>query len=330
MQATDAPVLQAGAAAAPAEDLGLKVLVVEDEPKAAEYLRQGLSESGFVVEVARDGTDGLHAAANGDHDLVILDVMLPGIDGFAVLSALRTSRQVPVLVLTARDRLDDKVRGFELGADDYLVKPFQFPELLARVRALLKRNQVIPADPVVRVADLEIDPIRHRATRGGQRIDLSAKEFALLSLLAQRTGQVLSRTQIASLVWDIHFDSDTNVIEVGMACVAHSCSHADRPGGARRSHHHGRSYRSRCGAFHDVGVRDASQGRRSLKGGLSTNFDHQENDENAAVISGRELHVDASSAVQVETAFAQRLPVIRHIEPSTFPAAGLEHASELG
>lgn len=194
----------------------VKILVVEDEVKAAEYLRQGLSESGYTVEVAHSGTDGLHAAANGDHDLVILDVNLPGIDGFAVLSALRTSRQVPVLMLTARDRVHDKVRGFDLGADDYLVKPFQFPELLARVRALLKRNQAVPVEPVLRVADLEIDPIRHRATRAGQRIDLSAKEFALLSLLTQRAGQVLSRTQIASLVWDIHFDSDTNVVEVAV------------------------------------------------------------------------------------------------------------------
>ena len=194
----------------------MKILVVEDETKAAEYIRQGLAESGYTVEVAHSGADGLHAATNGDHDLVVLDVMLPGIDGFAVLSALRTASQVPVLMLTARDRVDDKVRGFDLGADDYLVKPFQCPELLARVRALLKRTQAAPADPVVRVADLEIDPIRHRATRCGQRIDLSAKEFALLSLLAQRAGQVLSRTQIASLVWDIHFDSETNVVEVAV------------------------------------------------------------------------------------------------------------------
>lgn len=194
----------------------MKILVIDDEPKAADYLRQGLTESGYAVEVAHNGTDGLHAAANGDHDLVILDVMLPGIDGFAVLSALRTSRQVPVLMLTARGNTDDKVRGFGLGADDYLVKPFQFPELLARVRALLKRGQPVAVEPVLRAADLEIDPVRHRATRAGQRIDLSAKEFALLTLLAQKTGEVLSRTQIASLVWDIHFDSDTNVVEVAI------------------------------------------------------------------------------------------------------------------
>ena len=194
----------------------MKILVIEDEPRAAEYLRQGLTESGYAVEVAHNGTDGLHAAANGDHVLVILDIMLPGNDGFAVLSALRTSKQVPVLMLTARGKTDDKVRGFDLGADDYLVKPFQFPELLARVRALLKRGQPVTSDPVLRAADLEIDPVRHRATRAGQRIDLSAKEFALLTLLAQKTGEVLSRTQIASLVWDIHFDSDTNVVEVAI------------------------------------------------------------------------------------------------------------------
>ena len=194
----------------------MKILVIEDEPKVFGGLRQGLSEAGYAVEVAHNGTDGLHAAATGDHALVILDIMLPGIDGFAVLSALRTSRQVPVLMLTARGMTDDKVRGFELGADDYLVKPFQFPELLARVKALLKRGQPAPADPVLRLGDLEIDPVRHRATRSGQRIDLSAKEFALLTLLAQRTGEVLSRTQIASLVWDIHFDSETNVVEVAI------------------------------------------------------------------------------------------------------------------
>lgn len=194
----------------------MKILVIEDEPKAAEYLRQGLSESGYTVEVSHDGTDGLHAAATGDHHLIILDIMLPGIDGFAVLSAVRTSKQVPILMLTARGKTDDKVRGFELGADDYLVKPFQYPELLARVKALLKRGQVAPGNPVLKVEDLEIDPVRHRATRAGQRIDLSAKEFALLTLLMQKTGEVLSRTQIASLVWDIHFDSDTNIVEVAI------------------------------------------------------------------------------------------------------------------
>ena len=194
----------------------MKILVVEDERRAAEYLRQGLAESGFAVEVALNGTDGLHAAMNGDHDLVVLDVMLPGVDGFAVLSALRTAKQTPVLMLTARAQVNDKVRGFELGADDYLVKPFQFPELLARVRALLKRGKPAASDPVQRIADLEVDPIRHRATRAGRGIELSAKEFALLALLVQHAGEVLSRTQIASMVWDIHFDSETNVVDVAI------------------------------------------------------------------------------------------------------------------
>lgn len=194
----------------------MKILVVEDERRAAEYLRQGLAESGYAVEVAFNGADGLHAALNGDHDLVVLDVMLPGLDGFAVLAALRTAKQTPVLMLTARAQVDDKVHGFDLGADDYLVKPFQFPELLARVRTLLKRGKPATVDPVQRVADLEVDPVRHRATRGGQRIDLSAKEFALLALLVQKVGEVQSRTQIASLVWDIHFDSETNVVDVAI------------------------------------------------------------------------------------------------------------------
>lgn len=194
----------------------MKLLLIEDEKRAATYLEQGLREHGYSVELAHTGPDGLHAAATGDHDLVILDVMLPGVDGFAVLSALRTTKQTPVLMLTARGQTDDKVKGFEMGADDYLVKPFQFPELLARVRALLKRGSRTPDPETLRVADLEVDSVKHRAMRAGQRIDLSAKEFALLVLLIRRTGQVLSRTQIASMVWDINFDSETNVVEVAI------------------------------------------------------------------------------------------------------------------
>lgn len=194
----------------------MKLLLIEDEKRAAAYLEQGLSEHGYAVELAHTGPDGLHAAATGDHDLVILDVMLPGVDGFAVLSALRTSKQTPVLMLTSRGQTDDKVKGFELGADDYLVKPFQFPELLARIRALLKRGSRAPDPEVLRVGDLEVDSVKHRAVRAGQRIDLSAKEFALLVLLIRKTGQVLSRTQIASMVWDINFDSETNVVEVAI------------------------------------------------------------------------------------------------------------------
>ena len=194
----------------------MKILLIEDEASASAYLKQGLTESGFTTEVATNGSDGLHAAVTGDHDLVVLDLMLPGIDGFAVLSALRTSKETPVLLLTARSKVDDKVRGFDLGADDYLVKPFQFPELLARIRALLKRGSKATSDDLLRVADLEVDSVKHRANRGGRRIDLSAKEFALLVLFARRSGEVLSRTQIASLVWDINFDSDTNVVDVAI------------------------------------------------------------------------------------------------------------------
>ena len=194
----------------------MKILLIEDEARAAAYLQQGLAESGFAVEVAVNGVDGLHVAVDGDHDLIVLDVMLPGIDGFAVLSALRTSKQTPVLMLTARSNVDDKVKGFELGADDYLVKPFEFPELVARIRALLKRGTQQPADDVLRAADLDVDVVRHRATRAGQRIDLSAKEFALLVLFMRKAGQVLSKTQIASMVWDINFDTGTNAVEVAV------------------------------------------------------------------------------------------------------------------
>lgn len=194
----------------------MKILIVEDEPRAAQYLSQGLSEQGYVVEVALNGVDGLHCAVEGDHDLILLDVMLPGVDGFALLSALRTVKQTPVLMLTARGNTDDKVKGFDMGADDYLVKPFQFPELLARIRALLKRGSAIPTDHVLRVADLEVDPVKHRAIRSGKPVDLSAKELALLTMFMRRSGEVLSRTQIASLVWDINFDSDTNIIDVAI------------------------------------------------------------------------------------------------------------------
>ena len=194
----------------------MKILLIEDEARAAAYLQQGLAESGFAVEVAVNGVDGLHVAVDGDHDLIVLDVMLPGIDGFAVLSALRTSKQTPVLMLTARSNVDDKVKGFDLGANDYLVKPFEFPELVARIRALLKRGTQQPADDVLRAADLDVDVVKHRATRAGQRIELSAKEFALLVLFMRKAGQVLSKTQIASMVWDINFDTGTNAVEVAV------------------------------------------------------------------------------------------------------------------
>ncbi|WP_374262710.1 heavy metal response regulator transcription factor [Zoogloea sp.] len=195
----------------------MKILIVEDEPKTGDYLRQGLAEAGFTVDLARDGLDGLHLASTEDYDLVVLDVMLPGLDGWRVLQALRQAeREVPVLFLTARDSVDDRVKGLELGADDYLVKPFAFAELLARVRTLLRRGTKTKEADTLRVADLELDLPRRRVSRGGRRIDLTAKEFALLELLLRRHGEVLPRSLIASQVWDMNFDSDTNVIEVAV------------------------------------------------------------------------------------------------------------------
>jgi two-component system copper resistance phosphate regulon response regulator CusR len=193
----------------------MKILVVEDEPKAGDYLIKGLQESGYVADLARNGVDGLALALEHDYDLIVLDVMLPRMDGWAVLARLRERKHTPVLFLTARDDVADRVKGLELGADDYLVKPFAFAELLARIKTLMRRGPVREAD-VVRVADLEIDVLRRRVTRQSQRIELTAKEFALLHLLAKRQGEVLSRTQIASMVWDMNFDSDTNVVDVAI------------------------------------------------------------------------------------------------------------------
>lgn len=195
----------------------MKILIVEDELKTGDYLKQGLTEAGFMVDLARDGVDGLHLALTEAYDLAILDVMLPGIDGWGILTGIRRSgKDLPVMFLTARDAVDDRVKGLELGADDYLLKPFAFSELLARVRTLLRRGGKAPTDPFLRAADLELDLLRRRVSRAGQRIDLTAKEFALLELLLRRQGEVLPRSLIASQVWDMNFDSDTNVIEVAM------------------------------------------------------------------------------------------------------------------
>jgi len=194
----------------------MRILIVEDEAKTAKFLKKGLGEAGFVVDVAGDGTEGLHLALEVEFDLIILDVMLPSMDGWEVLSQLRRAgRRSPVLVLTARDAVHERVRGFDLGADDYVVKPFAFSELLARVRSLLRRAPPRQWE-TIRVADLQIDFMRQRATRAGQRLDLTSKEFLLLSLLARRAGEVLSRTLIAESVWDMNFDSDTNVVDVNV------------------------------------------------------------------------------------------------------------------
>ncbi|GHU00450.1 DNA-binding response regulator [Betaproteobacteria bacterium] len=198
----------------------MRILIVEDEPKTGDYLRQGLQEAGFGVELAHTGPDGLHLALTENPDLIILDVMLPGLDGWQVLQTLRNaSKNMAVLFLTARDQVDDRVRGLDLGADDYLVKPFAFSELLARVRTLLRRGKTREAENqlnLLHAADLELDLLSRRASRGGQRIDLTAKEFALLELFLRRQGEVLPRSLIASQVWDMNFDSDTNVIEVAV------------------------------------------------------------------------------------------------------------------
>ena len=194
----------------------MKILVIEDEEKTAKFLKKGLTEAGYVVDVATAGLEGLHLAVEVDFDLLVLDVMLPGLNGWQVLARLREAgRKTLVLMLTARDAVHERVRGFELGADDYLVKPFAFSELLARVRSLLRRSTMRPEE-TIRMADLEIDLLRQRATRGGQRLELTSKEFMLLSLFARRAGEVLSRTLIAEAVWDMNFDSDTNVVDVNV------------------------------------------------------------------------------------------------------------------
>jgi two-component system copper resistance phosphate regulon response regulator CusR len=194
----------------------MRILIVEDEAKTAAFLTKGLKENGFSVDVAENGVDGLHSLEQEDYDLAILDVMLPLLDGWSILSALRSKDiQTRVLLLTARDSVEDRVKGLELGADDYLVKPFSFSELLARIHTLLRRGTAIEIQKI-KCADLEIDAIKHRVLRNDVRIDLTPKEFQLLLLMARRPGEVLSRTVIAEQVWDMNFDSDTNVVDVAI------------------------------------------------------------------------------------------------------------------
>lgn len=193
----------------------MRILVVEDETKAADYLQQGLAESGYVVDVARNGIDGLHMARELSYDAIVLDVMMPGMDGWQVLQQLREQDDVPVLFLTARGELEDRLKGLDLGADDYLVKPFSFAELLARLRTLLRRGPV-RADQMLALGDLRIDVLKRRVTRGAVRITLTNKEFTLLQYFVTHQGEVLSRSLIASMVWDMNFDSDTNVVDVAV------------------------------------------------------------------------------------------------------------------
>jgi two-component system copper resistance phosphate regulon response regulator CusR len=193
----------------------MRLLLAEDEAHAGEYLVKGLGENGFLVDWVRTGPEAVNHAAAAEYDLIILDVGLPGMDGWTVVQEIRRRHQTPVLFLTARDRVEDRVRGLEAGADDYLVKPYAFSELLARVRALLRRGKEREGD-VLRMGDLEVHLLRRRVERAGQRIDLTAKEYALLLLFLRRRGEVLSRTLIAEQVWDMNFDSDTNVVEVAV------------------------------------------------------------------------------------------------------------------
>jgi two-component system, OmpR family, copper resistance phosphate regulon response regulator CusR len=192
----------------------VRVLIVEDEPKAAAYLHKGLSEHGYVTDLTGNGEDGIYLALNSEYDLLILDIMLPQRDGWSVISELRRAgKQTPVLFLTARDSVRDRVKGLDLGADDYLIKPFAFSELLARVRTILRRGPSRRSESL-RFADLELDPLSHRAVRAGKNLDLTPKEFLLLALLVRRAGEVLSRTLIAEQIWGMNFDCATNVVDV--------------------------------------------------------------------------------------------------------------------
>ena len=196
----------------------MRILVVEDEPKTVAYLRDGLTEHGFAVEVATRGDEGLLAAKTGEHDLLILDVMLPHRDGWDIVSEVRQrGKTTPVLFLTARDSVEDRVRGLELGADDYLVKPFAFAELLARVHALLRRTRA-PAGAAddIAVSDLRLDPLQQRAFRGGRDLPLTAKEFVLLALLMRHAGDVLPRRLIAEQVWGLPYHADSRVLDVAV------------------------------------------------------------------------------------------------------------------
>jgi two-component system copper resistance phosphate regulon response regulator CusR len=194
----------------------MRALIIEDEKKTGQYLKKGLTENGFLVEVAENGEDGLHLATTAEYSFIILDVMLPDRDGWSIITELRrTGKQTPVIFLTARDSIDDRVKGLELGADDYLVKPFAFSELLARIKTILRRGPARYPE-VLQVKDLEIDFLKRKAKRSTKRLDLSPKEFLLLWLLTSHAGEILTRTYISEQVWDMNFDCDTNVVDVAI------------------------------------------------------------------------------------------------------------------
>lgn len=190
----------------------MKILIIEDEVKTIDYLKRGLTEQGYSVDAATDGLDGLHLASTGDYDAIILDIMLPGLDGISLLKSLRPSNNTPVIMLTAKDAVASRLEGFQAGADDYLVKPFSFLELLARLQVITKRVRTKEQTNIY-IGDLHIDLLARRATRASRRLDLTAKEFSLLEVLAQRQSQIVSKTVITELVWDICFDTNTNVVE---------------------------------------------------------------------------------------------------------------------
>lgn len=194
----------------------MRILIIEDEAKTLKYLTKGFTENGFIVDGSTRSDEGMSLAESKDYDLIILDVMLPERDGFSLLGEFRKrGKQTPVLFLTARDSVEDKVRGLQLGADDYLVKPFAFSELLARIQTILRRGQNRPLE-VFKIADLEMDFLKHKVLRNGKKVELTGKEFLLLSFMARRAGEVLSRTVLAEQVWDMNFDSDTNVVDVAV------------------------------------------------------------------------------------------------------------------
>jgi len=194
----------------------MKILIIEDEAKTADYIAGGLGEAGYTVDRADNGIDGLHLASETTYDLILLDVMLPGLDGWTVMQHLRSQGRAPVLFLSAKGELEDRLRGLELGAEEYLVKPFSFAELLARIRIILRRGRQQTLQEVLRLGDLQVDTAKHRCERGNVKISLTNKEFKLLVCFLQHPEQVLSRTFLASRVWDMNFDSDTNVVDVAV------------------------------------------------------------------------------------------------------------------